>query len=324
VKLNVHFLRDVDSDYISRFESNLHSDINLTCGEKLPENREIDILIAGVPERKHIIACPGLKALVIPWSGLPNATRELMREFPEIAVHNIHHNAAPTAETAISLLMAAAKNLIPVDRSFRKNDWSLRYSENRSILLEGKTALILGFGSIGKKIASICQGLGMTVLAIKRNISEKNRDDPPLFDPENLYDLLPKANILFITLPLTPRTKDLIGAGELALLKDNAIIINVARGPIINESALFNELKSGRLKAGLDVWYNYPKKENERNNTPPSDFPFSDLENVVMTPHLGGNSDMTEDLRIEKLAELLNSAAKGKEIPGRVDLERGY
>jgi phosphoglycerate dehydrogenase-like enzyme len=108
------------------------------------------VLVSGNPSREIVEASPNLKILVIPWAGLPSPTRELMLEFPKISVHNLHHNAAPTAEVTLALLFAAAKFIIPFDKSLRTHDWKLRYESNPSMLLQGKTALILGYGAIGQ------------------------------------------------------------------------------------------------------------------------------------------------------------------------------
>jgi phosphoglycerate dehydrogenase-like enzyme len=110
----------------------------------------------------------------------------------------------------------------------------------------------------------------------------------------------------------------------LARLPNGAIVVNVARGPIVDEAALFEDLRSGRLRAGLDVWYKYPKKEKDRTNTPPSAHPFHELDNVVMTPHMAEESDDTELLRVTDLAKMLNAAAGGEALPNRIDPDRGY
>lgn len=313
----------------------LDSDIVLTHGPELPSPADFSMLIAGVPKREHIEASAHLQTLLIPWSGLPVATRELMLEFPDIAIHNIHHNASPAAETAIALMMAAAKKVIPIDRSLRNNDWTPRYkydgiASGGPLLLGGKTALILGYGAIGGKIAMACQGLGMKVLAIKNNIPSYSDESVELYTIRALNSLLARANVLFICLPFTPDTKGLIDKGRLGLLPDEAIIINIARGPIIDEKALYDALKLSDQKsgpcrrAGLDVWYDYPKDEKARIDTPPSKFPFHELDNVVMTPHLGGHSDATESLRVVELAKMLNAAARGEKLPNRVYLDQGY
>jgi phosphoglycerate dehydrogenase-like enzyme len=242
---------------------------------------------------------------------------------------------------AIALMLAAAKDLISIDGRFRKHDWSKRYGPASLRLLSGKRALILGFGSIGREIASRCTGLGMKVTAIDARAGlaggraarapageagdpDSGDPDVPVSQPECLASLLPHADVLFISVPLTDETKGLFGAGELSLLPDGAILVNISRGRIIDEQALYEVLRSGRIRAGLDVWYEYPESEDARTGTRPSSLPFHELHNVVMTPHLAGHSDRTEWLRSRELARLLNLALEGRPLPNEVDLEKGY
>ena len=135
--------------------------------------RTHDILIGGRPTRDQLLACPNLRAVIVPWAGVPDSTQALLREFPHIAVHNLHHNAAATAEMAIALLMAAAKFIVPIDQKLRVNDWSPRYAPSRSIELAGKTALIVGYGQIGQRVGRVCRAMDMTVIATRRNRVEK-------------------------------------------------------------------------------------------------------------------------------------------------------
>ena len=113
----------------------------------------------------------------------------------------------------------------------------------------------------------------------------------------------------------------------MALMPERAILVNVGRGPVVNEPALYHALRDGTLHAaGLDVWYNYPNDEPGRTSTNPSEYPFCELDNVVMSPHRAGapNTSETESLRVRALAELLNAAARREPIPNRVDLDLGY
>jgi phosphoglycerate dehydrogenase-like enzyme len=327
--LKVHLAQGFDKEWLDRFKEGLDDRIELTQGTEIPSPAEYEILVAGVPTREQITASPKVKMLIIPWSGLPVKTRELMLEFPDIAVHNIHHNAISAAEAAVTLMMAAARKLIPIDRTMRKHDWRPRYDLDGSapggpLLLSGKSALIVGYGAIGKHIAAICRGLGMKIIGIRSSSDEFSESDIELYTLSAIPQLLPRANVLFICLPFTPETKGLIGANELDALPDEAIIVNIARGPIIDEEGLYTALKEGNIRAGLDVWYSYPQDESSRSDTTPSRFPFHELDNVVMTPHLGGHSDQTETLRIAQLQNLLNKVAAGEELPNHVDLERGY
>jgi phosphoglycerate dehydrogenase-like enzyme len=165
----------------------------------------------------------------------------------------------------------------------------------------------------------------MQVLATRRHPEHPVNAPGEVYPPEVLRSLLPRANALIITLPLTDETCGLIGEEEIGLLPENAIMVNVGRGPIVDQHALYAALKSGYLhSAGIDVWYNYPPDEDSRGNTPPADLPFHELDNVVMSPHRGGGSAEIEIRRMEHLAAFLNLAAEGKPLPNQIDLERGY
>ncbi len=326
MKLNVHLLSRPNEKTMAFLQADLHPDLQLTFGEELPENNDIHILVGGRPRQEQIKSCPNMHTLIIPWAGLPEETRELMAKYPQIAVHNLHHNADPVAELAFALLLSAAKFIIPLDRSLRQNDWTPRYQSSPTILLTGKTALVLGYGAIGKRVGRMCQDFGMKVLAVKRNLNDDAFDGGIMvYNSKKLEELLPQANVLIICLPLTPETKGLINARALELLPAGAILVNIGRGSIIEEEALYDALQARKLHAaGLDVWYNYPEDVESRSNTPPANYPFHELDNIVMSPHRAGASDETDRLRMTHLAGLLNAAVREEPLPNKVDLQAGY
>lgn len=305
----------------------LEPDVELTIGPDLPNPAAYEVLVGGRPARKDLSASPHLRALVIPWAGIPAETRALLADFPQLSVHNLHHNAPMTAETALALLLAAAKFILPFDRALRQDDWTPRYQPNPSMLLAGKTALILGYGRIGQRVGRVLQALEMNVLGVRRHAApgQISSDGVALFRPHDLPDLLPKANVLLIILPATDETEGLIGAEQLAALPPDSILVNVGRGPIVDQFALYDALQSGHLRAAAsDVWYHYPPDENHATGIPPADVPFHTLDHFVMSPHRGGLTTDTEPLRMIHLARLLNAAARGEPIPNQMDLELGY
>jgi phosphoglycerate dehydrogenase-like enzyme len=323
--LAVHVLHEPSEASLANLRSRLQPGVVLTVGLELPKSPDYQILVAGRPRREHITASRALRALIVPFAGLPQETRALMLDFPQIRVHNLHHNAVAAAEMAITLMLAAAKFIVPIDRALRRNDWRPRYCPNPAVVLQGKTALILGYGAIGQSVARACRGLGMDVLATRRRVGDQDPDG--VYGPEALHRLLPRADVLIIALPLTEETKGLIGEAELALLGPKALLVNIGRGPIVDEEPLYRALRDGSIHAaGLDVWYNYPRGETPRENTPPSAYPFHRLDNVVMSPHRAGTggAEEIELLRMVHLAELLNAAAAGEEMPNRVDIRIGY
>jgi phosphoglycerate dehydrogenase-like enzyme len=323
---HVHLLDPPDADALAALRERLDPAVALTLGPELPHPARYQILVAGRPGPEHLDASPDLCALLIPWAGLPEATRELMARYPHVAVHNLHYNAIPAAEMALALLLAAAKSLLPMDRALRAHDWTPRYRPSPSPLLHDKTALILGYGAIGQHLARLCHALGMRVLATRRHTERTSPDDPAEVHPSEALDcLLPQANALLICLPHTPATDGLIGAAELAQLPPGAVLVNVGRAPIVQEAALYQALHDGTLHAaGLDVWYHYPPDEAARAHTPPSRYPFHTLDNVVMSPHRAGAVRDKEGRRMAHLARALNAAARGEPLPNPVDLDAGY
>jgi phosphoglycerate dehydrogenase-like enzyme len=330
------FSKSEDKNYLSLvneqedlifLQSLLDKKVEIDIGADIPQIPEYEVLVTGRPTREYLTASDKLQTLIIPFAGLPETTREVLYEFPNIRVHNLHFNADETAEMAISLLMASAKHLIPIDRNFRQHDWGQRYENpSSSILLAGKNALVLGYGEIGQRIAKICSALGMKVRVVKKTLDNK-KTTPGSIDIHPITDLaklLPSAEVLVIALPLTTETERLMGKSELDLLPTNSILVNIGRGKIVDEEALYQRLKMGKIRAGLDVWYAYPRDNNDLTKTPPSRFPFHELENVVMSPHRGGHSQEMTKRRMTALADLLNLAALGKPLPNAIDLRRGY
>ncbi|HDD55387.1 MAG TPA: hydroxyacid dehydrogenase [Chloroflexi bacterium] len=321
--MHIHLLKEPEPHNLEILQAHLEKTLRLTMGEIRAEHSGAKILVAGRPSREQLAAFPALQALIVPWTGIPPGTLELVREFPDLTLHNLHHNAAPVAEMAVALLLAAAKRIIPFDQALRKNDWRLRYQPPETILLERKRALILGYGEIGRRIGTALEGLGLEVVFIRRRAGADQ--EPGIYPPSALEELLPEVDFLVLALPLTAQTEGWIGEKELRLLPSSAVLVNVARGKVIDEVALFKALSEKWIfGAGLDVWFNYPGSREERGSTPPGEYPWGDLDNLVLSPHRGGLVRETEGLRMSALAELLNQAARGLPLSNRVDPDLGY
>jgi phosphoglycerate dehydrogenase-like enzyme len=324
--LHVHIYKISFSNSYDEFLSLLDEDVNITIGEDIPDPAVYEMLVYPTPTQQWLEASPNLRAIVIPWAGVPEKTRKLMAAYPQISVHNLHHNRYNTAELGFGLLLAAAKRIIPMDQALRQNDWSPHYEKSKAILLRNRTALILGYGEIGQALGEYCQGLGMRVVGIKNHPDQLEANQGiEIVGTDKLHERLPEADVLLIALPLTDKTEDLIGAKEIALLPEGSILVNVGRGPVVNQYALYDALKSGHLRAaGNDVWYNYPESKEARTNTPPADVPFGELDNFVLSPHRGGMVEDGEEQSMHALAALINTASRGMPIPNQVDLEKGY
>lgn len=326
--LRAHVLHPPPEGVLQHLFSLLDPNIVVTTGiESL--DADTDVLVHGRPSPEQLALCSQLKALIIPYAGVPAETRnQLLETHPALPVYNLHHNAVSASELALALLLAAAKTVIPADRAFRAHDWRSRYDGAPTMLLNSKTAVILGFGAIGSRIATACHALGMHVHAVRRRVDPSHAAGPiEMHTLDELPSLLPLAEVLCIALPLTDETEGLIGATEINTLPARCVLVNIARGSIIEEEPLYLALKSGRITAaGLDVWYTYPRTPEAQANTPPSAFPFHELDNVVMSPHRGGAFRLQEleRRRMEDLAHTLNAIARNEPVPHRVDLHAGY
>lgn len=315
----------------SRFEEELRERLDpaveLWSGPDAPVPPKHRVLVAGRPSDAELATSPQLEAVVIPWAGVPPSTREAVAARQGLSLHVLHHNAAPTAELAVTLLLAAAKRVVPLDRKLRAGDWTPRYEDGGGgLLLEGKTALVLGFGAIGRRVARALRALGMELLATRRSVAGVERDEGVEVHPaDRTGELLGRADAILCCLPDTPDTKGLLGEAAFAQTRRHAVLVNVGRGGLVDEGALWSALEEGRLgAAGLDVWWSYPREEAERASTPPGRFVWGSRDDVVLSPHRAGHSDRTDALRAEHLAASLNAAARGEPMPNRVDLEAGY
>jgi len=311
---------EAQAAHLAVLTSCLPGEVEVTNGGEPSE--DVQVLVSGRPSPESLDALPQLAAVVVPWAGLPAPTRDALFERPHLKVFNLHHNAAATAETALALLLAVAKGTVGLDGAMRKGGWSPRYEPREALQLEGKTALVLGYGEIGKRVARACLGLGMQVNAVKRVARQAFDGDVALYAPSGLPNLWKSSDALLVCLPATAETEGLVGQAALEALREGAIVVNVARGSVVEEEALFRALESGRLfGAGLDVWWHYPK---DGEACEPSRFNFAGLPNVVMSPHVGGSVRDTEPARMRALGELVRRILRDDPGLRAVDVALGY
>lgn len=290
----------------------------LTHGSEPHPNTEVWATGSASPEA--VDALPHLRSIIVPWAGVPEKLIEVLSSRPQVTLHNLHHNADATAEMAVALLLSASRQLPRADRQIREGSWGMRFGMPEPILLHGRTALVLGWGEIGKRVGRMCRGIGMKVSGVRRRITE--RDPSFVHQFESLDELLTEAHALIVCLPLTPETRGMIGTYQLNLMPEGGILVNVGRGAIVDEEALFEALKSGHLSAaGIDTWYSYPKGDEV---CLPSRFPFHELESVTMSPHRGGAASQVEAERVKHMARTVQAMAKGDFSRWKVELMRGY
>jgi len=233
-----------------------------------------------------------LKVIGRAGTGLDNIDLEVAEKKGVTVVNTPEAPADSVAELTIGLMLALVRRIAFADRSMKEGRWLKK--ELKGLLLKGKTLGLIGFGNIGVRVARIAKEIGMKILITKRT-----PPSPELlerFEAEfvPLEDLLRRSDIVSVHVPLTQETDCMIGSREISLMKDGAFLVNTSRGNIVDEKALLDALRSGKLGgAALDVYEFEPPKTLE----------LIRLSNVVCTPHIGAQTRESQKAASIMLAE---------------------
>ncbi len=331
--LHVHYQNAGEEELAELIRPLLDPQIRFTIGAAHPDRLACHVLVAGgLDDPETFDSRAELTHVVLPWVGVSTHTQSLVKARPHLSLHNLHHNAAATAETAMTLLLCAAQKTLQWDSALRQGTWrDLTTVAENTLSLAGRNALILGYGAIGKRVAQQCQAFGMNVSAIRRSVTQPVKDVNGVTQHpvSAFHNLLPNTQALICILPATNETKNFITAEAFELLPKNAVFVNVGRGSNVDQEVLYNALKNGDISAaGIDVWYNYPKGVDRSRydvvDVHPAEYPFWELDNVVLSPHRGGMGDQTEPARAVELAKVLNAIVRGEDVPNKIDFERQY
>ena len=273
--------------------------------------READAVVvrSGVKLTRDVIAAgEKLKLIARAGVGIDNIDLEAARE-RQVCVFNVPFiSSRGVAEHAFGLMFAITRKIALADRQLRRNEW--RKEELYGSLLQGKTLGIIGLGKIGAHLAKLARSFDMEVVAtVARNIvPRKERLKEEGIELVRLETILRDSDIVSLHVPLTGSTKSLIGSRELGLMKRTAYLINLSRGGVVNEKALYHALKTAQIKgAATDVF------QTERARSP-----LFDLDNVVVTPHIGA---MTEESQYEIAQALVKNVCDffaGNDVENRV------
>lgn len=256
---------------------------NLDVLKQRAEGADV-IIESNIPLRKDFLdACPNLKMLSIAFTGLDHIDMEECQRRGIKVMNAAGYSTEAVAELAIALM-------IDVYRKVRENDIITRECQRKGIMpgreIGGKTIGIIGMGNIGQRVAKIANAFGCNVLAWNR--TPKTIEGVTFVDKETL---LKEADIVTLHIALNNETRDFITEKDFALMKPSAILINTARGPVVNEMALANALKNGVIAgAATDVYGTEPplKKDN----------PLFDAPNLIMLPHIGFATEEAFVLRL--------------------------
>jgi glyoxylate reductase len=258
-------------------------------------------------------AGPSLKAVCNFAVGVDNIDLKSCRERGVLVTNTPHAVTEGTADLAWALLLAVARRIIPADRFARGPEYPARGPLGPTEFiggdLTGRTLLIIGAGRIGKAVALRSIGWGMRVLYVARSMHWDFELAPLAARRVSLEEGLALADVISIHTPLTPETRHLLDARAIARMKPGAILINTARGPIVDEAALAAALKAGRIwGAGLDVFEQEPRVHPD----------LIGLENVVLTPHIGSAAAKYRELMTWMVQENVRAVLAGTPPPNLV------
>jgi D-3-phosphoglycerate dehydrogenase len=280
----------------------------------LPAVADVDALLvrsATTVDAEVFAAARRLKVVARAGVGLDNVDVKAATTAGVMVVNAPQSNIVSAAELAVGLLLAAARNIAPASAALKAGEW--KRSKYSGVELYEKTAGIVGLGRIGALVAQRLSAFGMNVIAYDPFVAA-GRAAQMGVRLVTLDELLRTSDVVSVHLPKTPETVGIIGVEQLATVKPSLILVNAARGGIVDEAALFAALKEGRVAAaGLDV---YAKE-------PCTDSPLFELESVVATPHLGASTDEAQEKAGVSVARSVRLALAGDLVPDAVNVQGG-
>ncbi len=275
----------------------------------------VEVACGGIPDAL-VSSAHLLKWVQLQGAGAEGALRRYGR-IPGIIITNASGvHGAPIAEHLLALILAFARQLHKSIRNQTRSVWDRSIGEG-FFELGGKRVFVAGLGAIGLAFAERAAALGMTVTGLRRQPAA----DPPagvskLFRPEELAAAVSDADFIVNVLPYTPETRGMFDGVVFAAMKSTAIFLNAGRGKTVDEAALIEALRSGRLAgAGLDVFADEPL---------PGDSPLWTMEQVIVTPHIAGLSPRYDERLLDIFCENLRRYVRGETLMNVVDPSLGY
>lgn len=271
-----------------------HKELSDDEFERLRDDQTLQLLSAGVD--------------FLPFDRLPDGMRVL---------NNAGAYAEPMAEHVLSLYLALSKRLLIEHHNLVNGEFN-QFTSNQWV--RGSVCGIFGFGAIGTATARLLKAVGVRIMAINRH---GETDEPVEFigTPDDLDYVLQECDGLVLSAPLTPETRGIIGREELARMQDDAMLINVARGELIDQGDLYEHLRTHlEFQAGLEAWWTEPIRHGEF----ALDYPFFDLPNVLGCPHNSAMVPNVAELRTRHATDNLSQAITAGEPENVVDRTLGY
>ena len=282
---------------------------------------EIELFLGGLIPPEVLEEAHNLKMILVAFTGVNHLPLGKLRD-RGIRVVNTHGNSFYVAEHAGGMLLSLMGRITEYHWDLKQERWHGFWIgaglEDGWTSLKGKTVAILGTGGIGLECARILQPFGGTLLGYRRSPV----DLPPFHRISvDIDEVLDEAEVVIVTLPLTSGTRGLINAERLSRM-EGKILVNVGRGPVVEEEALYRALSEGILAgAALDTWYTYPRGQT---TGAPSRFPIHHMKNVLLSPHVGGFTEEALQANIDDSFNNLDLYLSGKPLKNMVSLEDEY
>ncbi|MGC2619276.1 MAG: D-2-hydroxyacid dehydrogenase [Acidobacteriaceae bacterium] len=269
--------------------------------------------------RTAFLVCPNVRWVHSRWAGVDSLL------FPELVASAVPLTngsgvfSQSLGEFALAAILYFAKDIPRMLRNQRAERWEPFDVDE----IAGQTVGIIGYGDIGRAVARRVHAMGMHVLAVKRHFPEQPvfpEQAAPLIDqfykPDAMPEMLGRCDYVVVTAPLTEETRHMVGAAQFAAMKPTAVVINVGRGPVIDQAALVYALQEGQIRgAGLDVFEHEPL---------PADNPLWQMENVLVSPHTADHTRDWIDAAMRFFLRQYEHFAKGEPLENVVNKQLGY
>lgn len=300
---------------------------------KLAKNAEI--VVGWRPTKELLFAAENLRLFINPGAGIQHLIH-LFRELSssrKIILANCHGNSFFVAQHTVALLLALTNKIVLHHNWMVAGKWNiararLGIEDAKSLPLRDRKIGLLGYGAVNQKVHKLLSGFDLKYSILRRDWEKQSiqlHSRVKKYCYPELQQFLEEIDTLIIGVPLTSLTKNLIRMRELELLGSEGLLVNVARGPVVNEEDLFTALKREAIAgAAIDVWYNYSPSSDSRGRKYPFSFPFHNLRNVILSPHRAA-SPLDDIQRWDEVIENIRRFANGTEtFINVVDLEKEY
>lgn len=289
-------------------------------------SRDAEVIMGWLVRREAIRAAERLRLVSYLHAGCDHLDLRLLHERGVAVANSAGANAVTVAEHAMALVLGLAKRLIGHHRAVTNGDY-IRLEEGAfySVELAGKTMTVVGLGSVGHHVARHAKGFDMRVVAVKRDPTADRGVADVVFGTDRLHQALGQADIVVLSLPLTMETRLLIDEKELQCMRKEAFLVNVARGQLIREGALYRALTEGWIAGyAADVWWDYDDTQPAGYHyNVPSRWGVHRLPNVLCSGNAAANAPEVKYRLLAQGAANIAAWARG-ERPSVIDLDRGY